>query len=67
MCDTIVVLGNSSEDGSILFGKNSDRDPNEAHMICYVPRTIYKEGEMLQCQYIRIPLVKETYPIILDP
>jgi len=66
MCDMVVVLGNSSEDGSILFGKNSDRDPNEAHMICYVPRNIYKEGNMLQCQYLNIPQAKETYALILS-
>ena len=65
MCDTIVVLGNSSEDGSVIFGKNSDRDSNEAHMICYVPRTTYQEGETLPCQYINIPQVKETFAVIL--
>jgi len=65
MCDTIIVLGNSSEDGSVIFGKNSDRDSNEAHMIYYVPRTTYEEGEMLPCQYINIPQARETFPVIL--
>ena len=30
MCDTLVALGNSTADGSVIFAKNSDRDPNEA-------------------------------------
>ena len=67
MCDTIVVLGNSSEDGSIIFGKNSDRDPNEAHTICYIPRAFHEAEEVIHCQYIDIPQVKEkeTYSVIL--
>lgn len=65
MCDTIVVLGNSSEDGSVIFGKNSDRDSNEAHMICYSPRSTYKDNEILPCEYINIPQVKETFALIL--
>jgi len=33
MCDTIVALGNSTTDGNVLFAKNSDREPNEAHEV----------------------------------
>jgi secernin len=29
MCDTIVALGKATVDGSTLFGKNSDREPDE--------------------------------------
>ncbi len=67
MCDTVVVLGNSSEDGAIIFGKNSDRDPNEAHAICYIPRTIHKEGEVVHCQYLDVPQVTgTTHAVILS-
>ncbi len=65
MCDTIVVLGNSTEDGAIIFGKNSDRDPNEAHAICYLPRSTHQQGEEIQCQYMSIPQVSETCSVIL--
>ena len=29
MCDTMVALSNSTKDGSVIFAKNSDRQPNE--------------------------------------
>lgn len=31
MCDALVALGSVTADGVALFGKNSDREPNEAH------------------------------------
>ncbi|MHA1264185.1 MAG: C69 family dipeptidase [Candidatus Helarchaeota archaeon] len=65
MCDTIVACKNSTEDGSVLFGKNSDRDPGEVHTICYIPRGQYEEGETIQCQYISVPQVTETFAVIL--
>ncbi len=66
MCDTLVVLGNSSEDGSIIFGKNSDRDPGEVHAVCYIPRANHEDGDVVHCQYIDIPQVKTTYAVILS-
>lgn len=33
MCDTLVGLGNSTEDGSVMFAKNSDREPNEQRLV----------------------------------
>ncbi|MHA1797160.1 MAG: C69 family dipeptidase, partial [Candidatus Helarchaeota archaeon] len=66
MCDNLVVLGNSSENGNIIFGKNSDREANEAHEICYIPRKSHSEDEMIECQYISIPQVQETFAVILS-
>jgi secernin len=37
MCDTIVALGSVTADGMTLFGKNPDREPNEAHPIVRIP------------------------------
>jgi len=65
LCDTVIILGNSSEDGSVIFGKNSDRDANEPHSICYIPRQIYKEGEKVKAQYVSVDQVDETYALIL--
>jgi secernin len=37
MCDTLVVTGDATRDGVTLFAKNSDREPNEAHYLLFVP------------------------------
>jgi dipeptidase len=66
MCDTVVALGNSTKDGRTLFGKNSDRLPNEAQPIRYYPRKSYDDGEMVECTYIKIPQVRETYAVFLS-
>ena len=66
MCDTLVALGNSTEDGHVIFGKNSDRPFNEVQLITYSPRTKYEKGNSLKCTYLEIPQVSETYAILLS-
>jgi len=41
MCDTMVALGNSTVDGQVYFAKNSDRQPNEPHILIQIPRRYY--------------------------
>ncbi len=65
MCDTIVALGNSTKDGRVLFAKNSDREPNEAHEMLIIPRATHPAGEKVKCTYIEIPQVSETCQILL--
>ncbi|MDD8026821.1 MAG: C69 family dipeptidase [Acidobacteriota bacterium] len=65
MCDTFVALGPATSDGSILFAKNSDREPNEAHLVVQVPRTGHVPGSKVRCTYIEIPQVDETYGVLL--
>jgi secernin len=65
MCDTLVALANSTRDGSVIFGKNSDRPQSEAQIISYIPRKNWIEKE-IQCTYISIPQVKETASVILS-
>ncbi|MFX1599052.1 MAG: peptidase C69 [Promethearchaeota archaeon] len=66
MCDTLVALGNSTEDKSVIFGKNSDRPFNEVQLIAYSPRMNFEKGDTLQCTYIEIPQVSETYAILIS-
>ena len=66
MCDTFVVVQPGTSDGSILFGKNSNREPNEAQALEYHPAQTHHKGEKVQCTYIRIPQVKETHPVLLS-
>ncbi len=65
MCDTIVALGNVTADGVTLFGKNSDREPNEAHHIVRIPAASHPPGANVKCTYIEIPQVEQTYAVLL--
>ncbi len=65
MCDTMVALGNSTADGRVLFAKNSDRQPNESHVMIRVPRRKHPKGSMLKCTYIEIEQAEETYEVLL--
>ena len=65
MCDTFVALPGHTDSGNLILGKNSDREPNEAQAIERVPAQSHK-AQWLQCTYIRIPQVKETYEVILS-
>lgn len=66
MCDTLVALGNSTDNGNVIFGKNSDRPHNEIQLITYAPKCQYIEGDTVNCTYISIPQVKETAAILLS-
>ncbi len=65
MCDTLVALGTASKDGSMIFGKNSDRPYNEIQTIVFYPHRKTTEKQV-KCTYISIPQVTETYGIILS-
>ena len=65
MCDTFVLLPEFTEDNKFYFGKNSDRDPNEAHEIQIIPRKSYQPDELVKCTYISIPQVENTYKVLL--
>ena len=66
MCDTFVVLPPATIDGSVIFGKNSDREPNEAQAIEFHQAGLYPDKQQLECTYIRIPQAKETYGVLLS-
>lgn len=64
MCDTFVALKNSTKDNSIIFAKNSDREPEEPHIGVYVNRKKHDEKKV-KCTYIEIDQVPETYACML--
>ncbi len=66
MCDTIVIPAELSSDGTTIFAKNSDREPNEAQKIVRIPAKDHSENENLDCTYINIPQVKYTNAIIIS-
>ncbi|MGE5544926.1 MAG: carcinine hydrolase/isopenicillin-N N-acyltransferase family protein [Bacillota bacterium] len=65
MCDTMVALGHTTRDGKVLFAKNSDRQPNEPHLLIHVPRRRYRPGSKVRCTYIEIDQCQETYEVFL--
>lgn len=65
MCDTLCVLPEWSVSGHTLLGKNSDRDPNEPHVILHVPARTHEKGSRLRCTYIEIPQVERTNEVLL--
>lgn len=65
MCDTMVALGNATKDSSVIFAKNSDRQPNEPHLVIRVPRKKYEIGQKLRCTYIDVDQADETYEVLL--
>lgn len=65
MCDTVVATGAVTRDGVTLFGKNSDREPNEAHHLLLVPAQDHPAGAKLRLTYIEIPQVAHTCAVLL--
>lgn len=61
MCDTIGVL----LDSFAIFGKNSDRSPNEPQATEFYPARKCSESE-LTATYITIPQVRETLAVLLS-
>jgi len=65
VCDTLVAVGTATANGSVLFAKNSDREPNEAHELLFVPASRHVLGDEVKCTYITIPQVEETCAVLL--
>ena len=63
-CDVLVVLGNSTKNGTVIFAKNSDREMNECQQVRHFPHMKHKE-KLVKCTYIEVPQVSETYEVIL--
>ncbi len=65
MCDTFVVQGKSSADGITLFGKNSDREPNEPQSVYFFPRSSNNSDELFTTNQ-RVDQVSETNAILIS-
>lgn len=67
MCDTLVCLPSVTKNGRMIFAKNSDRSPNEPHIVERIPamdHDLEKEPEV-QCTYIKVKQVEHTYAVTL--
>ncbi|UNQ73052.1 C69 family dipeptidase [Infirmifilum sp. NZ] len=65
MCDTLVALGEYTKHGVTIFAKNSDRDPNEAQVVEFLPRKRHAEKKV-KCTYIEVEQVEETYAAVIS-
>ncbi len=62
MCDTFII----KEKGMIFFGKNSDREPNEAQLLEHYPPREFKKGEKIKTTYLEIEQKNRTNGIIIS-
>jgi len=65
MCDTFVATPSATRDGVTLFGKNSDREPNEAHEVVRVPAKEH-DDDTVSCTYVDVPQVERTNAVVLS-
>ena len=66
MCDTIAAVGPVSLDGSVLFGKNSDREFSESQYLRLIPKAHYSPGTRVQLTYREIDQARETHTVLLS-
>ena len=66
MCDTFVALPSVTEDGSMIFGKNSDREAAEVQLLEHHPECRHDPDELVDCTYISIPQVEETLAVLIS-
>jgi dipeptidase len=66
MCDTLVALPPATASGAVVFGKNSDRERNEAQGLEMHPAAEHPAGAMLKATYIAIPQARRTHAVLLS-
>jgi secernin len=66
MCDTIVATGTAAANGAMLFGKNSDRERNEAQALEMVPARDHPGGSRAALTYIEIDQAPRTHACLLS-
>lgn len=65
MCDTLISLPSATADNSVIFGKNSDREPNEPLVMLRIPHGNRENGTKQKCTYIEVEAKKERNEVIL--
>jgi secernin len=65
MCDTMVALSSATAEGVTLFGKNSDREPDEVQNLEVVEAADHPAGAEVRCTYLTIPQAARTARVLL--
>ncbi len=66
MCDTLVALPKFTATGTVLFAKNSDREPDEIQELVLLPPRDYPKGQTVKCTYLTIPQARHTHKVLLS-
>jgi secernin len=66
MCDTLIARGAATLNGLTLFGKNSDRQRNEAQLLESVAAADHPVDSQVTCTYLTIPQVHRTHAVLLS-
>ncbi len=66
MCDTMVATSGATTTGGTIFGKNSDRERNEAQFLDLVPARDWGAGSVVRTTYIAIPQAARTHAVLLS-
>jgi len=65
MCDTLVALPATTQNGSMLFAKSADCEVNEANALVRIPHKRHVKGEAVRITHLVISQAEETYEILL--
>jgi dipeptidase len=65
MCDTILAPPSASLGNVMLFGKNSDRQRNEAPAIELHNAAGQQSDDYIKCTYLTIPQARRTHTVLL--
>ncbi|MBV7328298.1 C69 family dipeptidase [Chloroflexi bacterium TSY] len=60
-CDTMVALGNATQNGQTIFAKNSDRPANECQPLVLREKQRHRAGSIAHCQFVELPQVDISY------
>jgi secernin len=66
MCDTLIATPPVAAKGAMLFGKNSDRERNEAQVLEQHPRRSHGRGETVRLTYVEIDQVRHTNACLIS-
>jgi len=66
MCDTFGALSAWTGTGQAIFGKNSDREPDETQLVVSIPRMEHGDQETVRCTYVTIPQARATHAVLLS-
>jgi len=66
MCDTCGIGPELTGSQMSIFGKNSDREPDETQLVLSVPSKTFSAKEDLHCTDIAIPQAGKTFAMVLS-